>query len=257
MCVINPILIASFKSPAVTLLLSLALLLTMSGASRSAIMTYTNETAYLNDLAAYTRLSESFEGSAWDPVRSNVLDPNTLPSITNLGLTWENRFAPVGDVTTSDGGGDVHEGNWLFYASPHGGYGIPGLDCTLPGVCADGFKITSEGAGKLYGVGGWFTGASGPEIMFALDGKIVIGAGGTGTSIWRFYGVIDTNGFSTVDILDSSGTLDDQNLIWADDFTIGAAVVPVPAALPLFTSGLALFGLSGLRRHLKPLACRH
>jgi len=239
---------AGYEKRHVPLSVPLALLLSLPGAAQSVVTTYTDVDLYLADLSAYTQSAESFEGSAWDSVRSAVLDPNVAPSITNLGLTWQNRFFPVGGVTTSDGGGNVHDGSWQFYASPHGGYGLPGLDCTIPGACGDGFTVTSTGAGTLFGVGGWFTGASGPEIKFLLDDQLVAGAGGTGDILWQFFGVIDTDGFTRVEIMDSSGTLGDQNLLWADDFTFGVTAVPLPAALPLFASGLALFGLGGWRR---------
>ncbi len=240
-----------FKVYSKNRIVALSVLLSLSGVAQSAVTTYTDETTYLADLSAYTQSAESFEGTAWDSVRSAVLDPQVLPSITNLGLTWQNRFSPVGGVTTSDGGGFVHDGLWQFYASPHGGYGLDGtggLDCTVPGVCGDGFTVTSAGAGTLYGVGGWFTGVSGPEIKFLLDDIEVPGAGVTGTLDWQFSGVIETNGFTRVEIMDSSGTLDDQNLIFADDFTFGVTAVPLPAALPLFASGMALFGIGGWRR---------
>jgi len=55
---------------------------------------------------------------------------------------------------------------------------------------------------------------------------LVTGAGGSCTSTWQFYGVIDTNGFSVADIKEKSGTQDDNNNIWADDFTIGATTPP-------------------------------
>jgi len=61
----------------------------LPAAVQSAVTTYTDEVTYLADLSAYTRLSESFEGSAWDVVRSAVLDPQVLPGIINLGLTWQ------------------------------------------------------------------------------------------------------------------------------------------------------------------------
>ena len=254
MNVTNSILKVLSKNRTVHLPLSFMLLASMSTAVQSAVTTYTDEAVYLADLSAYTQAAESFEGTAWDSVRSAVLDPQVLPSITNLGLTWENRFSPVGGVTTSDGGGFVHDGLWEFYASPHGGYsldGTGGLDCTIPGVCGDGFTVTSSGAGTLYGVGGWFTGVSGPEIKFLLDDIEVPGAGGTGDILWQFFGVIDTNGFTRVEIMDSSGTLNDQNLIFADDFTFGVttAVVPLPASAWLFGSGL--LGLVGIARRKK------
>jgi hypothetical protein len=224
MWIINSILKVASKSSPVLLTLLFVLLISMSGAAQSEIRTYTNEATYLTDLAIFApqQVQESFEGSAWDSVRSTIFAENASQSITNLGLTWRNRFFPVGGVTTSDGGGNPHEGFWQFYAAPHGGYGISGLDCTVPGECSDGFTVISTSAGTLYGVGGWFTGAAGAEIDFYLDDNLVTGAGGSATITWQFYGVIDTNGFNKADIKEISGTQGDNNFIWADDFTIGA-----------------------------------
>jgi len=237
------------KNRTVHLSLSFMLLASMSTMVQSAVTTYNDEAIYLADLSAYTQAAESFEGTAWDSVRSAVLDPQVLPSISNLGLTWKSRFFPDGGVTTSDGGGFVHDGSWQFYASPHGGYGLDGtggLDCTTQGVCGDGLTVNSTGAGTLFGVGGWFTGVSGPEIKFLLNDIEVLGAGGTGGMLWQFFGVIDTDGFTTVEIMDSSGTLGDQNFIFADDFTFGVTTVPLPATVWLFGSGL--LGLIGVAR---------
>ena len=237
----NSILKAPSKSRIVLLSLLFMLLITMSAAVQSVITSYTDEATYLADLSFYVQLSESFEGTAWNSVRSAVLNTQALPSITNLGLTWQNRFNPVGGVTTSDGGGNVHHGSWQFYASPHGGYAISGLDCTIPGECSDGFTVTSDGAGLLYGVGGWFTGAGGPEIKFLLDDVEVIDAGGTGINIWQFFAVIDTNGFSKAEIRDSSGTIDDQNFFWADDFTFAVTTLPPSAgSLEFSTTGYSV-----------------
>ncbi len=218
-------------------LLFCSLFLSWSGTAQSAISTYTDETAYTAALSSYSQIAESFEGTAWASVRTSISGTNILPGITNLGLTWQNRFFPNGGVTTSGGGGDVHQGSWRFYASPHGGYSISGLDCRVAGACGDGFIVSSSTAGKLYAVGGWFTGHSGPELKFLLDGQLINGADikvGTG---WQFFGVIDTNGFTRAEIRDSSGTLDDQNLLWADDFTIAVANTPPVNTTPMAKAG--------------------
>ena len=198
----------------------------MSGTVQSVVTTYTDEATYLADLSLYVQVSESFENNDWNSVRSAVLNPQTLPSITNLGLTWQNRFPSDGDVTTGDGSGDVHHGNWLFYALPHGNFGSTILDCNNPGECGDGFTITSDGAGTLYGVGGWFTGSGGAEFKVLIDDVEVIGAGGSADNTWQFYGVIDTDGFIKVNIMEFSGTTGDNNFIWADDFTFGVTTLP-------------------------------
>ena len=227
MSVINSKLKLSLINRSASLSLLFLLLMSMSGAVQSVITTYTDEATYLAALSSYVRVSESFEDNDWNLVRSAILNPQTLPSITNLGLTWENRFPLDGDVTTGDGAGDVHHGNWLFYASPHGNYGSTILDCTIPGECSDGFTITSDTAGMLYGVGGWFTGLGGAEFNIYLDDVEVTGAGGSANNTWQFYGVIDTDGFSKVDIKESSGKTGDYNFIWADDFTFGVTTLPL------------------------------
>ena len=226
MCVVNSKLKASLTNRTVSLSFLFLLLISMSESAQSVITTYTDEATYLADLSSYVQISESFEDNDWNLVRSAVLNTQALPSITNLGLTWEHRFTPNGNVTTGDAGGDVHNGNWLFYATPHHGYGVPGLDCTLPGECSDGFTVTSGSAGPLYGIGGWFIGAGGAEFKVLLDDVEVPGAGGSANNTWQFYGVIDTDGFSKVDIMEISGTLGDYNFIWADDFTFGATTLP-------------------------------
>ena len=40
-----------------------------------------------------------------------IVDCGVAPGVSNLGLTWENRF-PTGNITTNDGNGDVHDGIW-------------------------------------------------------------------------------------------------------------------------------------------------
>ena len=106
MWIINSILKVSSKNSLVLLSLLFVLLISMSGAARSEIRTYTSEATYLKDLKDPTifasvpqKVQESFEGSAWDLVRSTIFTGNASQSITNLGLTWRHRFYPDGGVS--------------------------------------------------------------------------------------------------------------------------------------------------------------
>lgn len=78
--------ISSLLYQSLFVLLFCSFFLSLSGTAHSAITTYTDEATYKAALSSYTQLSESFEGSAWDSVRSAVLDPQVSPSIFNLGL---------------------------------------------------------------------------------------------------------------------------------------------------------------------------
>lgn len=58
----------------------------------------------------------------------------------------------------------------------------------------------------------------GENINEARDGDAVLN--------WTFVGVIDTNGFTTAEILELRGADYDQAFIWGDTFTIGVSAVP-------------------------------
>ncbi|MCU7866320.1 MAG: hypothetical protein KZQ92_20375, partial [Candidatus Thiodiazotropha sp. (ex Lucinoma borealis)] len=54
--------------------------------------------------------SESFEGDAWVGTRS-------LPeaTVTSQGITWAPSSSGVAGMSTSTGGGDVHDGSYLMF----------------------------------------------------------------------------------------------------------------------------------------------
>ena len=250
--------------------------------SNAALVAYTDQTAFLSDLAALgTVVHEGFEGSAWDGVRSSISGGFiTAPSISSLGVTWTSNN-PAGGVTT--GGGPALTGDWGFYAYPHGSYATTNEDCTdpvsVPGVCGDGF-LGSADSGVFYGVGGWietntpsaklgmFIGAYNQdnydqppadtfsnEVDFGetcdsneencSDNAII-------STQHKFFGVIDSDGFSQFEYREMEGTNGDQKLIFADDFYFAGSeitAIPVPQAALLFGSGL--LGLIGIARRKK------
>jgi hypothetical protein len=86
--------------------------------------------------------------------------------------------------------------------------------------------------GSLVGVGGWLTSnTGGARVQFVLDGVPAPGfIDPSVTSPHKFFGVIDTTGFTEFEIVETEGVVEDQKLIFGDDFTLSALV-------PLFSDG--------------------
>jgi hypothetical protein len=201
------------------------LLFWIAGSAHAQITTYTEETAYLNALATsgYGTFEEGFEDNAtWGSVRF----PNAAPSVTSMGIVWTsnhpNAVTQPSHITTDSG--PARTGLWGFFSSPHGNPGVT----DLLGFIEDGFIGTRQpGAGTLYGVGGWFTGTFGGQIILILDGDELNPISlGPLTSTHQFYGVIDTTGFSKFEVRETEGTREDQKFVFSDDFTFGMQPSP-------------------------------
>lgn len=233
-------------------------LLTVNSVAHSATV-YLDEAEYLTALSGYSTIYESFEDDAvW------VRSPQLTNTTNSQGLTWESNS--FGSTT---GEGAAYVGNYGFFSNPHGDDTDGGASCDnvedpIPEECwlNDGWIVTSENSETLYGIGGWIDSntGGGAKITFLLDGYDVSGndtdnIGNTnrdGESIgvgWTFVGVIETNGFQTVEIRELSGKDAQQEFIFGDSFTIGVSAVPIPAAAWLFGSGL--LGLVGIARRKK------
>ncbi len=219
-----------------------ALMLVLAGPAQSAVTTYTDEAAYLaalDGLGFVNRVTDSFEAGGWVAAR-------TIPqaSVTHQGITWER---PGAFLRTSSGGGDVHDGSYIMFTWDNSS-GLP-----LHAI-PDGYTLTAE-AHSLYAVGGWFQASTTANLAFIVDGDPFrvdfTGAESALSSTWKFLGFIDsdpTAGFTSVEILETDETGDETRIFFSDDFTLGAAVVPLPAALPLFSTGLlGLMGVLGWR----------
>ena len=232
------------------ILISIALLTASSIANSATI--YLDETEYLNALAAlgYGTINESFEDDAvW------VRSPTLTPSTNSQGLIWKSNYTN----STTVNNGDAHDGSYIFYSNPHGNASDGSFECEPdesnwndPCWQYDGWIVESAEAETLYGIGGWFTSTgSGAKVTFLLDGvNVNVARDGDAVSFgWTFISVIDTDGFTSVEILELRGADYDQALIWGDDFTVGVSAVPVPAAAWLFSSGV--IGLVGIARRKK------
>lgn len=229
----------------VSLSVPLALLLLLPGAAQSALVTYccdqAAEDAYLaaiDSLAFADRVPESFETGAW-------VDAQTVPqsSVSNQGITWER---PGAFLSTSDNGGDAHDGGYVMFTWDNSS-GLP------LHAFPDGYTLTANGF-PLYAVGGWFTGNQ-AKLGFIVDGdptRVNFTGEEARVDAWKFLGFIEndpTQGFGSVQIVETDEIVgDEMKIFFSDDFTLGAAAVPLPAALPLFATGLmAMVGLLGRR----------
>jgi len=212
----------STAAPAVRTLLAAVCCLTLAGAQADRFV-YLRQATFLNDLAAlgYAPAHESFDDDAvWGSVRTTIVDGvHSAPEITSLGVRWNANF-PGGEITTSNGA--ARTGGWGFYNATHGD--------PLNGV-NDGFVIT--GASMLYAAGGWFdTNTPFAKIDFVIDGDTaspvdfndpILGTG------HQFFGVIDTDGFTTVEVRELEAGGGEAKYIFADDFSFGfAASAPAP-----------------------------
>jgi hypothetical protein len=177
------------------------------------------ESEYVARLQAlgYSTYAESFEeASVWP------LSPIVSPSVTSLGITWSSNHAPS-DLTT--GSGPARTGARGVYSLPHGNNSGALFDPQR-----DGF--TGTAAGTLVGVGGWLdSNTGGARVQFVLtplsSPRVVVDfAESAVTSQHRFFGVIDTRGFATFEIVETEGVVEDQEFIFGDDFTF--AVVNAP-----------------------------
>ncbi|MFT7463626.1 MAG: hypothetical protein ACI9EF_001971 [Pseudohongiellaceae bacterium] len=186
---------------------------TVSGGSD--LTTYTNHALFLAALAdlGYSPLFEGFEDDAvWGAART----PATLPSVTNQGLTWE---SPSGSSEVTTGSGPAFQGQYGFYALPHGDYGA-GPQCNQPCVCTDRWRISSDT--PLVAFGGWVrTLGNGGKVALYLDGDYTNPIEPYNGHIfsWVYIGVVVPAGFQTIEIREVEGVSQDAYLIFADAFT--------------------------------------
>ena len=178
------------------------------------VTTYTDEAAYMAALVAqgYVAVNESFEDDAvWGAVRTTVVGgQQTTPSVTNLGITWASS-SPNNEITT--GQGPALDGMWGFFSLPHGDY--------ANGI-TDGWRGTA--AQPLVAIGGWVdTNTPFAALIVFLDGNEQNPIDFHGDNVlggpYRFFGVIEPDGFSTFNFRETEGAIDDQKFIFGDDFT--------------------------------------
>lgn len=192
--------------------------------------TYSGEAAFLAALSGTSTVQEGFEGSAWSAVRSTIAGgTNAAPSVTSQGIAWSSNHA-ANEITT--GSGAANSGGWGVFSSPHGDQSVAPTD-----FIRDGFIGSSATA--MTAVGGWFTGTANSRLVVVLDGGAQISLGNVGAG-FSFHGVVMTGGsFTSFEFREIEGTLEDQRLIFADDFTVATAGAASPRQMDGVVSGVA------------------
>ncbi len=211
---------------------------TCGAAATAAVERFKVESEYLariNELE-HGILSEGFESSAWDEVRSpDVFDRHSLPEIISQGLLWEpaskDLFGGFGTrvhgLTTNHNW--ARSGEWGVYEDHAGDIGYP-------------TSIRISSVSPMYGVGGWFnTNPDGQSVGFLFEdrttanepGYYLPGYGamypGDNPSFGHeFSGIIDPDGFHAVVLtgtleVNEKNVLEGGTIYGADDFTIAVA----------------------------------
>ena len=180
------------------------------------------EAAYLAKLGdlGYQSFQEGFEDdAAWGLARK----PATASFVLSQGIKWETNHPVTNEITT--GTGQARTGLWAVYDPDHGYATGTSAECNVnnpPLHCLfkDGFTGTRQsGESTLRGVGGYFTGSAGPNIVMILDGGAPIGLGLLLVGGSQFFGVIDTAGFTSYRVEETDGKVGQERYVFADDFT--------------------------------------
>ena len=212
--------------------------LIVTGSAHSAVTVYTNEATYLAALTAlgYPIVSEGFENNTvWAASRGSITAPGQAASVLDQGLVWQSNLAGNGVGTDNFRGQGTS--SFRFFSSPHGKVFDANMQngcdaaavINVPAVCwqNDGWTINpAQTRATLFGVGGWFYSASGAaKLTYLLDGVDII-ANNTNrdghriTTTWSFFGVIDTAGFSKVEVREMAGKAKAEQFVYGDSFSV-------------------------------------
>ena len=173
------------------------------------------EQAYLAK-AAELGLSTFVEGFEDDVAWATARTPSTAPSVVSKGITWQSNLGTNG-ITT--GGGPARNGEWAVYSLPHGVQTGAPTDPTH-----DGFTGTAASPDSVLGVGGWLIASqvgSRIELIVTHDGGGTTTAGFRDHSLTiehRFFGFIDTAGFTSFEVLETDGNINQPYFVFGDDF---------------------------------------
>ena len=191
--------------------------------------------AYFDAIAAggYVSFFEGFTASPWDDARSTISGgTHVAVSVDSQGITW--RSSDGDYITTADASSGVTP--WHIYSKG----GSP--EESLHAVPA---TLIGESSSTLYGIGMWVSGGPPDKGVLhvilddTLDLKFQRITGYDNnvppepiketmrlSSAKQFYGVLAPDGFTKFQLLEVEGTLTDQVLMWAADFTFAEAPTP-------------------------------
>jgi len=216
-------------------------ILCLSFGARAVPVAFTNEAEFIAaiDAQGYVYVLEGFEDNdVWGAVRTTISGGTfTAPAITNFSL----RFSTNNDsskITT--GPGAARTGGWGIFSLPHGSY-TTGTNCATPGSCGDGLMVS--GTQPMFAFSAWVSGTFGGKLDVILNGnrlspvdfpEICDPSGEDCINYellspgYKFFGVLDTAGFTNCELREVEGTAEDQKFIFCDDFVIAFSNVPPP-----------------------------
>ncbi len=171
--------------------------------------------------AAEIGLSTFVEGFENDLTWALARAPVTVPSVTSQTVTWASNFS-FNNITT--GFGAARSGDWGIYSLPHGDQsGAPG------DRIYDGFTGTAASPDSLLGIGGWLVASqigARADLIVSYDGGTTVTAGFPDHSLdysHRFFGFIDTAGFTAFEFVEVDGTVNQPYFIFGDDFSFAVS----------------------------------
>jgi hypothetical protein len=202
---------------------------------------FTNEAEFIAaiDAQGYVYVLEGFEDDeVWGATRSTIAGGTfTAPAITNFSL----RFSANNNTSKiTTGPGPARTGEWGAFSLPHGSY-TTGTNCATPGSCGDGLIVSS--AQPMFAFSAWVNGSHGGKLDVILNGNRLSPVGfpevcdpsgencvdyGLLSPGHKFFGVLDTVGFTSFELREVEGTAEDQKFIWCDDFVVAFSNIPPP-----------------------------
>jgi len=216
-------------------------ILCLASAALAEPVAFTNEAEFIAavDAQGYVYVLEGFEDNeVWGATRSTISGGTfAAPAVTNFSL----RFSANNDsskITTSQG--PARTGEWGGYSIPHGSYST-GTNCATPGSCGDGLMVS--GTQPMFAFSAWVNGFHGGKLDVILNGnrlspvdfpEICDPSGEDCVNYevlspaHKFFGVLDTAGFTNCELREVEGTAEDQKFIWCDDILVAFSNVPPP-----------------------------
>jgi hypothetical protein len=249
-----------------------------SSASASTLKFYTGGSGYTGPFNGTGTVYAATSGTSLETCAQGCTTASDNDS--NTSLTFPSLATPLLTATATDN--NVQTNVWGDFVPNFGGLGVgvSGQDDQIEGAqvltLSFNTQVTLTGIGTLFASGhtpfgdvGWqlpgdISGSnqilvndgdgSGFQLISLSDANTVGNISLTGTTFMfeQFNSTIDPNGCTSVSSTYNSGECGPQFYVSALTYDTGSkTTVPLPAALPLFATGLGALGLLGWRKKRK------